>query len=98
MTTCIFVRSCAQPEATFASVAELAAHVHALRDGRPVVLKPAVLSRARQGHDTESLQALIVRLADTRETLGYAVIGELPSGVQFDRLGAALAALHREAA
>lgn len=96
MTTCIFLRSCAQPEAAFASVAELASHVHALRDGRPVVLKRCVVTVP----EDSGRQAVAVHIAGGDETLGYAIVGDPPlnSGAQYDRLGAALAALHREAA
>lgn len=91
MTTlrCSFLTSTAAPELEFGSVAELAAHIHALRDGRPIVLKRIVVTtpgdRGRQG--------LAVRDAETKEALGYALIGELAAGQQYDLLGGALARL-----
>lgn len=95
MTTCSFLESCAVPEAAFASVDALARHIDGLRVGKPIVLSRCVITtpdhnRGRQG--------LAVRLAETGEGLGYAIVGELASGVQYDLLGGALARLCREAA
>lgn len=95
MTPCLFLRACTEPDAEFADVGALAAHVHGLRAGRPIVLSRVIVTtpdhnRGRQG--------IAVRLADTGEGLGYALVGELAAGVQYDLLGGALARLDLEAA
>jgi hypothetical protein len=89
-TRCLFLVACVEPDLEFADVEALAAHIHALRAGRPVVLSRVIVTTPdhNRGH-----QGVSVRLAESGEGLGYALVGEKPAGVQYDLLGGALARL-----
>lgn len=95
MTTCTFLRSCAEPELAFADPAALADHLRGLADGADVALARVVLTTPDHNRGRVGVSC---RIAASGEGLGYAILGERPAGVQLELLARAIGDQARVAA